>query len=90
MLLYRCCNRILAIATQGRSNHSLPIVAITNPQYKYENQREKQQKFHFCSLTLHNLTSYNKIMREEWGLYIGPNHPISLKNCNIFSLENGY
>ena len=66
------------------------IVAITNPQYKYENQREKQQKFHFCSLTLHNLTSYNKIMREEWGLYIGPNHPISLKIGNIFNTENNY
>ena len=66
------------------------IVVITNPQYKYENQREKQQKFHFCSLTLHNLTSYNKIMREEWGLYIGSNHPISLKIGNIFNTENGY
>ena len=65
------------------------IVAITKPQYKYENQREKQKKFHFCSLTLHNLTSYNKIMHEEWGFYIGPNHRISLKICNIFTLENG-
>ena len=51
---------------------------------------ERNKKNSFLLLTLHNLTSYDKIMSEEYGLYIGPNHPISLKIGNTFTIENGY